>query len=426
MDTYYLLLALLTLLLASFFYGMETAFLASNKLQIELQKKQGKLSGKILSIFLKQPDQFRGTTLFGASLMLVAFVLFFSLSLDQYLENVIPEVPGRESLFLVSKIFLGIGIAVVFLDLVIKRLFVLHANRLITFFAFPFLLVFGLFYPIVGCLVILFRESITRVLRLDFIEEKPHFSQTELRTYIKEQFRQYRGSATMEIDSKIFANAIQFKTVRVRDCMVPRTDIVAVALEDSVASLRKVFEESGHSKIIIYRDSIDEVIGYCHHLELFKKPKAIADILTTIIITSESALANELLIQFIQERKSLALVVDEFGGTSGIIAMEDIIEEIFGEIEDEYDHEDLTEQVIGEHEYLMSARLEIDYLNEKYGWDLPTGDYETLSGLVLLHTENLPNIGETVTCGRFTFTIVSKLAHRMETLRLKIKDTSIR
>ncbi len=194
----------------------------------------------------------------------------------------------------------------------------------------------------------------------------------------------------------------------------------------SVASLRKVFEESGHSKIIIYRDSIDEVIGYCHHLELFKKPKAIADILTTIIITSESALANELLIQFIQERKSLALVVDEFGGTSGIIAMEDIIEEIFGEIEDEYDHEDLTEQVIGEHEYLMSARLEIDYLNEKYGWDLPTGDYETLSGLVLLHTENLPNIGETVTCGRFTFTIVSKLAHRMETLRLKIKDTSIR
>lgn len=426
MDTYYLLLALLTLLLASFFYGMQTAFLASNKLQIELQKKQGKLSGKILSIYLKQPDQFRGTTLFGASLMLAAFVLFFSLSLDQYLENVNPDVPGRGSLFLISKIFLIIGIAVVFLDMVTKRFFLLHANRLLTFFAFPFLLVFGLFYPIAWCLVILFRKSIARVLRLDIIEEKPHISQTELRAYIKEQFRQYSGSATMEIDSKIFTNAIQFKTVRVRDCMVPRTDIVAVALEDSMASLRKVFEESGHSKIIIYKDSIDEVIGYCHHLELFKKPKAIADILTSIIITSESALANELLVQFIQERKSLALVVDEFGGTSGIIAMEDIIEEIFGEIEDEYDHEDLTEQVIGEQEYLMSARLEIDYLNEKYGWDLPTGDYETLSGLVLLHTENLPNIGETVSCGRFTFTIVSKLAHRMETLRVKIKDTSIR
>ncbi|MEY2704076.1 MAG: hypothetical protein RL407_138 [Bacteroidota bacterium] len=426
MDTYYPWLALLALLLASFFSGIETAFLASNKLQIELQKKQGKLSGKILSNFLKQADQFRGTTLFGFSLMLAAFVLCFSLSLDQPLEKVLPEVPGREILFLVGKIFLGIGIAVLTLDLVTKRFFLLHANRLLSFFAFPLLLVYGLCYPIVWCLVILFRKSLSRVLRLDFIDEKPLISQTELRTYIKEQFRQYRGSASMEIDSKIFANAVQFKTIRVRDCMVPRTDIVAVALEDSVASLRKVFEESGHSKIIIYKESIDEVIGYCHHLELFKKPKAIADILTSIIITSESALANELLVQFIQERKSLALVVDEFGGTSGIIAMEDIIEEIFGEIEDEYDHEDLTEQVIGEQEYLMSARLEIDYLNEKYGWDLPTGDYETLSGLVLLHTEDLPNIGETVTCGRFTFTIVSKLAHRMETLRVKVKDTSIR
>jgi len=426
MDTYYPWLALLALLLASFFYGIETAFLASNKLQIELQKKQGKLSGKILSNFLKQADQFIGTTLFGFSLMLAAFVLFFSLSLDQALEKVLPEIPGREILFLVGKIFLGIGIAVLTLDLVTKRFFLLHANRLLSFFAFPLLLVYGLCYPIVWCLVILFGKSLSRVLRLDFIDEKPLISQTELRTYIKEQFRQYRGSASMEIDSKIFANAVQFKTVRVRDCMVPRTDIVAVALEDSVASLRKVFEESGHSKIIIYKESIDEVIGYCHHLELFKKPKAIADILTSIIITSESALANELLVQFIQERKSLALVVDEFGGTSGIIAMEDIIEEIFGEIEDEYDHEDLTEQVIGEQEYLMSARLEIDYLNEKYSWNLPTGDYETLSGLVLLHTENLPNIGETVTCGRFTFTIVSKLDHRMETLRVKIKDTSIR
>ncbi|MEK0441174.1 MAG: hypothetical protein RL403_152 [Bacteroidota bacterium] len=426
MDTYYPWLALLALLLASFFSGMETALLASNKLQIELQKKQGKLSGKILSIFLKQADQFRGTTLFGTSITLAAFVICFSLSLDHSLEKVLPEVPGRGNLFLVGKIILGIGIAVLTLDLVTKRFFLLHANRLLSFFAFPLLLLYGLFYPIVWCLVRIFRKSLSRVLRLDFIDEKPLISQTELRTYIKEQFRQYRGSATMEIDSKIFANALQFKTVRVRDCMVPRTDIVAVALEDSVASLRKVFEESGHSKIIIYKESIDEVIGYCHHLELFKKPKAIADILTSIVITSESALANDLLVQFIQERKSLALVVDEFGGTSGIIAMEDIIEEIFGEIEDEYDLEDLTEQVIGEHEYLMSARLEIDYLNEKYGWDLPTGDYETLSGLVLLHTENLPNIGETVTCGRFTFTIVSKLAHRMETLRVKIKDTSIR
>ena len=174
---------------------------------------------------------------------------------------------------------------------------------------------------------------------------------------------------------------------------------------------------------MVYRDSIDEVIGYCHQLELFKKPKSIEDILTPIIISPESALANELLIQFIQERKSLALVVDEFGGTSGLISMEDIIEEIFGEIEDEYDNEALTEQLIGELEFLLSARLEIDYLNEKYVWNLPEGDFETLSGFILSQTENLPNIGETITYGRFTFTIVSKQAHRIETVRLKISDS---
>jgi CBS domain containing-hemolysin-like protein len=236
---------------------------------------------------------------------------------------------------------------------------------------------------------------------------------------------QRRTAGNVEVDSKIFDNAIEFKTVRIRECMIPRTDIVAVEVSDSIEELKKVFQESGHSKVVIYRESIDEVIGYCHQLELFKKPKTIEDILTPIIIAPESALANELLIQFIQERKSLALVVDEFGGTSGIVSMEDIIEEIFGEIEDEYDNEALTEQLIGELEFLLSARLEIDYLKEKYGWELPDGDYETLSGFILSQTENLPNIGETITYGRFTFTIVSKQSHRIETVRLKINDSDI-
>ncbi len=207
--------------------------------------------------------------------------------------------------------------------------------------------------------------------------------------------------------------------------MIPRTDIVAVEVQDSIAELRKVFEESGHSKVIVYRDTIDEVIGYCHQLELFRKPKTIEEILTPIVIVPESALANELLIQFIQERKSLALVVDEFGGTSGIVSMEDIIEEIFGEIDDEYDSDDLIEQKTEEHEYLLSARHEIDYLNDKYGWDLPYGDFETLSGLILSLTENLPNKGDTVTFGKYTFTIMTKQAHRIETVRLKINESDI-
>jgi CBS domain containing-hemolysin-like protein len=283
--------------------------------------------------------------------------------------------------------------------------------------------IYYLMYPIVWLIVGLSRGFITQVLRLEYNEEKPVFTITDLNSFIKDQMRQTRNPGNIEVDSKIFDNAIEFKTVRVRECMVPRTDIVAVEIEDGIEDLKRVFEESGHSKVIIYRESIDEVIGYCHQLELFKKPKSIDDILTPILITPESALANELLIQFIQERKSLALVVDEFGGTSGIVSMEDIIEEIFGEIDDEYDNEDLTEQLLGEMEFLLSARLEIDYLNDKYRWNLPYGDFETLSGFILSLTENLPNIGETITYGRFTFTIVSKESHRIETVRLKISGS---
>jgi CBS domain containing-hemolysin-like protein len=301
----------------------------------------------------------------------------------------------------------------------------LDPNRMLNFFALPILIIYSVMYPIVWLIVALSKGFITQVLRLEYNEEKPVFTITDLNSIIKDQMGQRRSTGNVEVDSKIFDNAIEFKTVRIRDCMIPRTDIVAVEVSDSIEELKKVFQESGHSKVVIYRESIDEVIGYCHQLELFKKPKTIEDILTPIIIAPESALANELLIQFIQERKSLALVVDEFGGTSGIVSMEDLIEEIFGEIDDEYDNEALTEQLIGELEFLLSARLEIDYLKEKYGWELPDGDYETLSGFILSQTENLPNIGETITYGRFTFTIVSKQAHRIETVRLKINDSDI-
>jgi CBS domain containing-hemolysin-like protein len=301
----------------------------------------------------------------------------------------------------------------------------LDPNRMLNFFALPILIIYSVMYPIVWLIVALSKGFITQVLRLEYNEEKPVFTITDLNSIIKDQMGQRRSTGNVEVDSKIFDNAIEFKTVRIRECMIPRTDIVAVEVSDSIEELKKVFQESGHSKVVIYRESIDEVIGYCHQLELFKKPKTIEDILTPIIIAPESALANELLIQFIQERKSLSLVVDEFGGTSGIVSMEDIIEEIFGEIEDEYDNEALTEQLIGELEFLLSTRLEIDYLKEKYGWELPDGDYETLSGFILSQTENLPNIGETITYGRFTFTIVSKQAHRIETVRLKINDSDI-
>lgn len=423
MDTTYLFYVLITLVFSAFFSGIEIAYISANKLQIELQKKQGSFSGKVLSGFIQRPGQFIGTTLIGNTIMLVLYGTFMAFLLDDPLRSNLPPSLNNEAVILISQTVLSTIIVLITGEFLPKSLFMLNPNSMLTFFALPFLGIFYLMYPIVWLTVGLSRLFITKILRLDYSEEKPVFTITDLNSFIKDQMRQDRTPGKVEIDSKIFDNAVEFKTVRVRECMIPRTDIVAVEVDDSVEELRKVFEESGHSKVIVYRDSIDEVIGYCHQLELFKKPKSIEDILNPIIIAPESALANELLIQFIQERKSLALVVDEFGGTSGIVSMEDIIEEIFGEIDDEYDNEALTEQMLGDQEFLLSARLEIDYLNDKYGWNFPYGEFETLSGFILSLTENLPNKGETITYGRFTFTIVSKQAHRIETVRLKISGS---
>jgi CBS domain containing-hemolysin-like protein len=425
METSYLVYVGIALVFSAFFSGIEIAYISANKLQIELQKKQGRWSGKVLSKFLAKPGQFIGTTLIGNTIMLVLYGTFMAFLLDEPLRNLLPVSINNEAVILISQTILSTLLVLITGEFLPKSIFMLDPNRMLNFFAVPFLIIYSIMYPVVWLLVALSKLFITQVLRLEYNEEKPVFTITDLNSFIKDQMGQNRTAGNVEVDSKIFDNAIEFKTVRIRECMIPRTDIVAVEISDPIEELKKVFEESGHSKVVIYRESIDEVIGYCHQLELFKKPKTIEDILTPIIIAPESALANEVLIQFIQERKSLALVVDEFGGTSGIVSMEDIIEEIFGEIDDEYDNEALTEQLIGELEFLLSARLEIDYLKEKYGWELPNGDFETLSGFILSQTENLPNIGETITYGRFTFTIVSKQAHRIETVRLKINDSDI-
>lgn len=425
METDYLIYVIITLIFSAFFSGFEIAYISSNKLQIELQNKQGQLSGRLLSKFVQKPGQFIGTTLIGNTIMLVLYGTFMAYLLDAPLRNLLPQSLNNEAVILVTQTVLSTIIVLITGEFLPKSFFMINPNRMLNLFVLPFFAIYFVMYPIVWLIVGMSRFFITHILRLEYNEEKPAFTVTDLNSFIKEHFGQSNASGKVEIDSKIFDNAIEFKTVRVRECMIPRTDIVAVEVEDSITELRKVFEESGHSKVIVYRETIDEVIGYCHQLELFRKPKTIEEILTPIVIAPESALANELLIQFIQERKSLALIVDEFGGTSGIVSMEDIIEEIFGEIDDEYDNDDLIEQKTEEHEYLLSARHEIDYLNDKYGWDLPYGDFETLSGLILSLTENLPNKGDTVTYGKYTFTVMTKQAHRIETVRLKINESDI-
>ncbi len=425
MDISYLIYVIITLLFSAFFSGMEIAFISSNKLQIELQRKQGSLVGKVLSTFVNKPGQFIGTTLMGNTVSLVLYGIFMAFLLEDPLKMILPEGFNNEAIVLVLQTVVSTIIVLITAEFIPKSLFMLNPNSMLTFFAIPFLAIYFVMYPIVWAVVGLSRFFITKVLRLEYSEDKPVFTVTDLNSFIQNHLNQEKEEGKVDIDTKIFDNAVEFKTVRVRECMVPRTDIVSVEIEDSIEELKEVFAESGHSKVIVYRETIDDVIGYCHQLELFKKPKTIEEILTPIIIAPESALANELLIEFIQERKSLALVVDEFGGTSGIVSMEDIIEEIFGEIEDEYDNDDLIEQKTGDYEYLLSARHEIDYLNDKYGWELPYGDFETLSGLILSLTENLPKKGESVVFGPYTFTIMTKQDHRIDSVKLKINSSGI-
>lgn len=420
MEISHLIIVLVSLLFSGFFSGIEIAFISSNKLQIELQNKQGDMRGKILSGFVQRPGQFIGTTLLGNTITLVLYGIFMAFLLEAPLKIWLPEGFNNEVMILITQTVLSTILVLVTGEFLPKSFFMLNPNSMLNIFVLPFMVVYLAMYPVVWIVVRLSRFFITNILRLEYSEDKPVFTVTDLNSFIQNHLSNAKENGNVEIDTKIFDNAVEFKTVRVRECMVPRTDLVAVEVEDSIQDLKAVFEESGHSKIIIYRESIDEVIGYCHQLELFKKPKSIEEILTPILIAPESALANELLIQFIKERKSLALVVDEFGGTSGIVSMEDIIEEIFGEIDDEYDSDDLIEQKTGEQEYLLSARHEIDYLNDKYGWELPIGDFETLSGLILSLAETIPKKGELVSFGLYTFTIVTKQEHRIDSVKLKI------
>jgi putative hemolysin len=423
METQYLVFVLVSLLFSALFSGLEIAFVSANRLHIELQSKQGKLTGEILSGFLKNPSHFIGTTLLGNTISLVLYGIFMAYLLEPPIQHLLPDTLNNQAVLLVVQTLVSTVVVLITAEFLPKSIFRLNPNYLLSVFSLPFALIYYLLYPIVWFVVGLSKVFLTKVLSLEYAEDKPAFEITDLNSFIQHNLDPQSEDGKFEIDTKIFDNAVEFKTVRVRECMVPRTDLVAIEENEDMAELKKAFIDSGHSKIIVYRDTIDDVIGYCHHLELFKKPKNIVEILTPIIIVPESALANDLLVQFIKERKSVALVVDEFGGTSGIVSMEDIIEEIFGEIEDEYDNDDLVEQQLSDFEFLLSARHEIDYLNEKFNWNLPSGDFETLAGLILSVTESIPQKGETATFGPFLFTVMSKQDNRIDTVKVKINAT---
>jgi CBS domain containing-hemolysin-like protein len=420
---------LVSLLLLAFFSGMELAFTFSNRPQMELLRKEGVYSNEILSAFIKNPAGFISTFLIGGTLSLVLYGVsiagIFDLWLSGFLSGLSPYL-NNSAIKIIIQIVISVVIIVTAVEIIPKSLFLIDQERFVRFFAFPTRIMYWVMYPLVWLFTYISKFIITRLMRFDYARVKATFGLSDLNDYI--HFHPVATQETTteeepEVDKKIFNNAINFRTIRVRECMIPRTEITAVNIEDGLEKLRKTFVESGHSKILVYRETIDDVVGYCHALALFKKPKDMASIVSPIIVVAETTLANELLVRFISERKSLALVVDEFGGTAGLISLEDIMEQIFGEIQDEYDQsEDWIEQQLDEYNYLLSARNEVDYLNEKYNWDLPEGDYDTLGGLIIAVNNDIPSVGDVIITPRFTFTIISMQDARIDSVKVTLKE----
>lgn len=429
MESYILLLgAFLALVLAGFFSAVEMAYVSVNRLYFELHSKQGPLSEKLVSGFLKNPILFVGTTLTGNTLFLVLYAVLGVTALNPLLTNTLPSAwAAHESIFIVIETLVLTLIFLPLADYIPKSLALIHPDRFLEALAVPLWIIYKAIAPVVRLLVGTARFVIRYILQKRNPEIRPVFGLTDLNQYLQHLNNQKADTEeAVEVDTQIFNNAIEFRDVRVRDCLVPRTEIAAVAVDDTVEELRQVFQDSGHSKIVVYRDTIDDVIGYCHALALFKKPAAIEEIITPVITVPETMPAQDLLLRFLSERKSMALVVDEFGGTAGIATVEDMVEQIFGEIQDEYDtNEDWVEQQLDEQTWLLSARHEIDDLNKAYGWTIPVGDqlsarYDTLGGLILATNEDVPQVGEIIELSPFTFTIVSMDGSRIDTVKVRL------
>jgi putative hemolysin len=418
---FYILFAIIG---SAFFSGVEMAYVSANKLYFELQAKQGVITGSIISKFLKNPSQFIGTMLVGNTICLVLYGIFMEGTLHHYFENSswLPDFLKKSEVFmLLLPSLLATILILATSEYTPKSLFLLNPDGFLEVLAIPIWLLYYLMSPLVYMMVGSSKWFITKVLRLDFSEQKSVFGLTDLNNYIQNLNRRVSTEEEAEVDTKIFNNALEFKQVKVRDCMIPRTEITGVNKDVSIEELKNFFVESGHSKILIYDESVEDVLGYVHQLALFKKPKDLSSIITPIMIVPEAMSANDLMVKFTQERKSLAVVVDEFGGISGLISMEDIVEKIFGEIQDEFDEtENWEERKIDDKTYIMSARHEIEYLNEKYGWNLPEGDYDTLGGLVIYLNEDLPVTNEMIQIPPFTFTVLDMEDARLNQIKVQI------
>lgn len=408
---------LLTLIFSALFSGLEMAFLASNKLHIELQNKKGIFPYGIVSYLVNKPARFITTILVGNNIALVIYGHYMHLVLGPVFN------PGlSEYVILFLETFASTIIILLLAEYIPKAIFRAHADQMLRIFAIPAYLVYFLLYLPVSIFSSISSVIIKYVFRIDMPNFEPVFGRVELDNYVRERLPEKDEKEDVDTEIEIFKNALEFSSQKAREFMIPRTEITAVEVESDFGELKDLFVETGYSKVLVYKENIDKIIGYVHAFELFQNPESIRSILRPVSFIPESMTANQVLDHFTKEQRNIAIVIDEFGGTSGMVTLEDVIEELFGEIEDEHDVDEFIEEKVGENEYVFSARLEVDYINDEYKLGLPTSEgYSTLSGLIYQTFESIPEKGEEIEIGNFIFTIRDVSNNRIEEVGLKIQ-----
>lgn len=406
------------ILLIGFFAGMEIAFISVNKLNIELRKKQGSVSGRILSRFMEKPSEFIGTSLVGVNVLLVFYGLWMTELTNPILDN-LPAPLNSEYVHLVLDTLIATVIVLFFAEFLPKAIFRAKAEHLLSWFSVPMQLLYFILYPFAKIFVSISEFILKYLLNVRIKDNKQIFNRVDLEHFVKQTIHGHESDSG-ELNTELFENALYLVNVKIRKCMIPRNEVEAIDITTPILDVRHKFIDTKLSKIIVYKDHIDNIVGYVHHLDLNRRPQKIEEIIHTITAVPETMSAVDLMNRFTKDRKSIAWVIDEFGGTAGIVTMEDVLEEIFGDINDEYDTQDLVEKQISENEFIFSGRMELDYLNEKYDFDFPTDEYETLSGYIIANHETIPKLKERIVIENFEFDILLVSDTRIETVKMKL------
>ena len=418
---------ILSLIFSAFFSGMEIAYVSSNKIYIEIEKRQNDLLATVLRKLTRKPSKFIATMLVGNNIALVVYGFFMGDLIMSWLNGLQPIESGFidyliTDLSLLTQTVISTLVILFTAEFLPKVFFQIYANSMLKFFAIPAYFFYVLFTFISDFVIWISDFVLKKFFKTEGDEVQLAFSKVDLGNFINEQMETVEKDDDVDTEIQIFQNALEFSDIKAREVMIPRTEIVAVDKSQAPKDLIETFTETGLSKILVYNETIDDIIGYIHSFELFKRPKSLKAILLPVVFVPETMWVKDVLNTLIKKRKSIAVVIDEYGGTSGMITVEDIVEELFGEIEDEHDSPVLIEERLDEDHYLFSARLEIDYLNDAYKINIPDGEnYETLGGFIVNHTEEIPQQGELVTVGDFEFDIKEVSNTKIELVELKIK-----